>query len=165
MKKYILSVLMMALPVTSHAFEFTGNNPDITLSYHVFTKHTVAKTFTDEVTGNEIPWKEDNRFVGIRWNFHTNFGVGIAQGDNSFYENSTILEFEAREPIGRFKGGEFDIGGNLFLASGYEQEVSGGILPGVNPFFRYRHDTGFGVKFGSINFITWNIIIEQSFSL
>lgn len=146
----------MTLAETAQGFE-------VTISHSVFTYHTANRTFEDKETGQRRPWNEDNGFTGLRWEINDHVGFGVGFGENSFYEDSLIGEVEVREPLGRFKGGQFDLGANLLLASGYEQEVSGGIMAGINPFIRYRKDWGGAIKLGTLNFVTTNIILEYSF--
>lgn len=163
MKKTFFIAAIMSLFASTALAEESKVYPDLTLSYQFFTNHTGDETYEDKDTEEEIPWNEDNGFIGMRWNKTDHVGFGLGYGENSFFEKSFIAEMEFRERVGRIGQGQLEMGVNLFLASGYEQAISGGIMPGVNPFFRYRSDWGPAIKVGTVNFVTVNIIAEYSF--
>lgn len=138
---------------------------DWTISYHFHTDHTSADQWEDKDTGEKHDWNENNKFVGIRWEKSKYLGFGVAYGENSFFEKSFVVEMDLREVVGRIGPGQLELGTNLFLASGYENQISGGILPAINPYFRYRSDSGLSIKLGTVNFATLNLIAEYTFDL
>lgn len=169
MKKFLaVSAILGGMAFSTNSY--ADLSKDFTISYQLHTNHTAAEEYEDKDTGEKLPWNEDNGFVGLRWELGPRVGVGVAYGENSYFEKSFIVEADLREPIGRpmegpLLGGQLELGANLFLATGYEQAISGGVLPGINPYLRYRTDWGGSIKMGTVNFATLNIIVEYSFDL
>lgn len=140
-----------------------GSPKDWTYSvaYNIFTAHHGSEGFTSKRTGEEVPYNEDNDFIGLRVNFNDRFGAFAMKGLNSYYKTSygAGVEISLPSPV-------WELGTDIGMMSGYDELISFGFLPFVNPFIRYNYKlspkTKISARFGSMNFMAENLFLEYT---
>jgi hypothetical protein len=155
MKKLLVSAAIAASLVSSPVLADGFFSPDpvedwtYTVSYNVFTNHSSSDYFELD-DGTRVDWNENNKVVGFRVNMSNTIGAFAAKGENSFYEDSIFAGAELSiDEV--HTDGYLDFGSDLGLATGYEEEISGGVLPFVNPFIRVNYPVSKHLKISSVD--------------
>lgn len=157
-------LLIVTCNVRADTSLFDIGHPDdwtYSVAYNVFTTHHNSDGYIDDDTGLEVPYNEDNRFVGVRVNFTDRLGAFVMTGESSYYSRSYGAGIELSTP-NRY----IEVGADMGLVSGYEQIISGGVLPFVNPFIRGNSYLGanqkISTKLGAMNFMAFNVFVEYT---